>query len=157
MQGRGADGLVFLPAIPRFLKEILQNRASDAALRGIAKATMAHAARVGARPPWTGYFAREGEVLVGVGSFAAPPSGGEVEIAYHTFTAHECRGIASAMAGHLIAVAFAQPVISAVVANTAPEPSASTRILEKQGFVRDGVAADDEIGEAWRWKKSRPL
>jgi RimJ/RimL family protein N-acetyltransferase len=61
------------------------------------------------------------------------------------------------MAGFLVGVAFAEPGIVAVTALTAPEHNASTRILEKHGFVRDGVMTDHEIGEAWRWKKPRPL
>jgi ribosomal-protein-alanine N-acetyltransferase len=149
--------LAFVPATPQFLREILENPASGADLRGVAEATQAHAERVGARPPWTGFFARAGESLAGVCSFAAPPSDGTVEIAYYTFPPNEGRGLASSMAGFLVSVAFAEPGIVAVTALAAPEHNASTRILEKHGFVRDGVMTDHEIGEAWRWKKPRPL
>ena len=151
---------------------LVQSLASDpSALRGMAAnwdkvqeevlssvgATLVLYERTRATAPWLSYFAkREGE-LVGICSFAAPPAAGLVEIAYFTFPPYERRGIASAMVAELVRIAFNAPEISAVVAHTAPEENASTHILRKLGFLRDGSIQDDEIGEAWRWRKSRTL
>ena len=59
------------------------------------------------------------------------------------------------MALWLVERAFQEAEVTAVVANTAPEPNASTRILQKLGFRRDGVIQDAQIGEAWHWRKPR--
>ena len=138
-----------------FLEKLLQNPQLDPFLRQAAEATLTHQAETGAPPPWTGYFAREGENWVGICAFVGRPRDGAVEIAYGTAPGHEGRGIASAMAGWLVARAFGEAEVRAVVANTAPQRNASTRILERHGFVRDGVIQDAEIGEAWHWKKPR--
>jgi ribosomal-protein-alanine N-acetyltransferase len=92
---------------------------------------------------------------VGVCAFVDRPKGGEVEIAYGTVPEFEGRGIATAMAAWLVARALEEEEVEAVTANTASEPNASTRILEKLGFVRDGAIQDAEIGEAWHWRKPR--
>lgn len=150
-----APALEMIPAETAFLEKLLENPQLDAFVRQAAEATLAHQARTGAAPPWIGYFARRGGEWVGVCAFVERPRAGEVEIAYGTAPAWEGRGIATAMAGWLIARAFAEAEVGAVTANTAPEPNASTRILEKHGFVRDGVIQDADIGEAWHWKLAR--
>ena len=66
-------------------------------------------------------------------------------------------GIVTTLAGFLISRAFDAAEVSTVVALTAPEQNAPTRIFEKHAFVRDVIAMDADIGEAWRWKKPRTL
>lgn len=151
---------------------MLQSLASDpAALRGMAAnwdkvreevlasvgATLVLYERTHAAAPWLSYFAKREGDLVGICSFAAPPAAGLVEIAYFTFPPYERRGVALAMAAKLVRIAFDAPEVSAVIAHTAPEENASTHILRKLGFHRDGSVQDEEIGEAWRWRKSRTL
>jgi RimJ/RimL family protein N-acetyltransferase len=153
--GAVAGGFEMVPAEPGFLKELLKNQQLSGFLRATAEQTQAHQAKTRAPAPWTGYFVRRGSEWVGVCAFVDRPSGGEVEIAYGTAPGLEGRGIATAMAGWLVARAFREDGVAAVVANTAPEPNASTRILEKLGFVRDGVIQDAQIGEAWHWRKPR--
>ena len=147
--------LEMVPATDDFLKEMLENPPLDAFIAEAARQTRAHQTHTGATCPWIGYFARRDGEWVGLCAFVEPPRDGAVEIAYGTAPAHQRRGIATAMAGWLIARAFAEKGIEAVVANTAPEFNASTRILVRHGFVRDGVVQDHEIGEAWHWKKRR--
>jgi [ribosomal protein S5]-alanine N-acetyltransferase len=150
-----AGGLELVPATPQFLKEFLENQQLSAFLQAAAEQTMAHQAGTKASFPWIGYFARDGAEWVGVCAFVDRPSGGEVEIAYGTAPGLEGRGIATAMAERLVALAFREKEVAAVTANTLPRPNASTRILEKLGFERDGVIQDAEIGEAWHWRKPR--
>lgn len=150
-----APPLEMVPAETGFLEKLLQNPQLDPFLRQAAQATLTHQAATKAGAPWTGYFARQGPDWVGICAFVDRPRGGEVEIAYGTAPGHEGRGIASAMAGWLVARAFREAEVASVVANTAPEPNASTRILETHGFARDGVIQDAEIGEAWHWRKPR--
>jgi len=150
-----AAGLDLVPAEPGFLKKLLENPALVPFLRQAAEATLTHQAATRAPAPWTGYLARRSGEWVGICAFVDRPKDGEVEIAYGTAPGHEGLGIASEMAGWLIARAFQASDVEAVTANTAPEHNASTRILEKHGFIRDGVIQDAEIGEAWHWKKRR--
>jgi [ribosomal protein S5]-alanine N-acetyltransferase len=159
MAGKGKSGpiagLELVPAEPGFLKDVLESQHLSGFLRAAAEQALSHQARTGAAAPWTGYFARPGTDWVGICAFVDRPSGGEVEIAYGTAPGFEGRGIATAMAGWLVERAFQEAEVTAVVANTAPEPNASTRILEKLGFRRDGMIQDAEIGEAWHWHKPR--
>jgi len=150
-----APKLEMIPAEPGFLNKLLENPGLTPFLRQAVETTLAHQEATGAPVPWTGYLARYHGEWVGICAFVDRPLAGEVEIAYGTAPGHEGQGIASAMAGWLIARAFEESEVEAVTANTAPERNASTRILQKHGFVRDGVIQDAEIGEAWHWKKPR--
>ena len=102
------------------------------------------------RPECLGYLVVEGETrqLVGTCSFKGPPADGTVEIVYFTFPGFEGRGIGTEMARFLLEQA---PPGVAVIAHTAAEHNASTRILEKLGMR---LAGDDvEDGErVWRWE-----
>lgn len=42
-----------------------------------------------------------------------------------------------------------------VIAKTAPEKNASTKILERNGFVFSTIVQDHEIGDAWEWVLSK--
>jgi [ribosomal protein S5]-alanine N-acetyltransferase len=111
----------------------------------------------GAAPQWGGFLAVDVETRAVVGTCAfkgAPDADGEVEIAYFTFPAFERQGYGTAMAAALVARAIASGQVRTACALTLPEPSASTRILERQGFVRAGTSIDDEAGLVWRWERS---
>lgn len=112
--------------------------------------------QVGFEPPWVGYvcLAREGgaERAVGGGAFKGPPRDGRVEIAYFTLEAERRRGHAAATARWLVAIARAADPRLIVCAETLPEANASTRILERLGFVVTGTALDAEAGPVWHWE-----
>ncbi|HLK66403.1 MAG TPA: GNAT family N-acetyltransferase [Bryobacteraceae bacterium] len=104
-------------------------------------------------PEWFGHFAIEGESqqMVGVCSLKGPPDGGTVEMAYFTFPGFEGRGIATAMARFVLERARTLPKVKVVMAHTAPEFNASTRILEKIGMRRVGDEEEDGA-VVWRWE-----
>ena len=104
--------------------------------------------------PWVGYFAIEDETVVGTCSFKSPPVEGRVEIAYFTFPGHEGIGIATAMARSLIAIARHEHVN--VFAQTLPESTASSAILEKLGFHNRRMIEHPEDGPVWEWELSEP-
>ena len=103
---------------------------------------------------WFGYLVIEGDSqqMVGTCSFKGPPIDHTLEIAFFTFPDFAGRGIATAMAGYLLERAAQLPGVTAVIAHTAPEHSAGTRILEKVGMTLAGDAEEDGV-PVWLWKK----
>lgn len=104
--------------------------------------------------PWCGYIGWRGVQLLGFGGFVAPPSAdGTVEIGYLTFPAHEGSGVATAIAAGLVAMARASGA-QQVVAHTLPCENASTQVLVRNRFQRNGEAIDKDEGLVWRWELS---
>lgn len=129
----------------------------ESVITAVAEQTLALYDREGCEAPWIGYLARDNWRVVGTCAFTGNPSDGLVEIAYFTFPAYEGRGIATAMAGLLMTIALREPQLRTLIAHTLPEENASTRILRKHGFQRDGLATDPDVGEVWRWKRAKGL
>jgi ribosomal-protein-alanine N-acetyltransferase len=116
----------------------------------------AHRERTGAPTEWGGFLAIDPttRAVVGTCGFVdAPDADGCVEIAYFTFPPFEGKGWGTAMAAALRAYAAASGAARTVRAHTLPEPNASTRILERNGFVQVGDAVDHEVGRVWRWER----
>ncbi|MGZ8493659.1 MAG: GNAT family N-acetyltransferase [Gemmatirosa sp.] len=126
-------------------------------VRGVIVQMQAFVARIGAPPAWGGFLAVDAGTRTVVGTCGykgAPDADGCVEIAYFTFPTFEGRGWATAMAGALVDRAARQGARLAR-AHTLPEPSASTRVLQRSGFAHEGEVDDPEDGRVWRW--GRPL
>jgi [ribosomal protein S5]-alanine N-acetyltransferase len=104
--------------------------------------------RIGYQPPWVSYVAADGNAGVGGGAFVGAPRDGIVEIAYFTLAEFMGRGYATLTARCLVSLARrAMPQI-VLKAFTLPQVNASTKILERLGFERTGLAHDDDVGEA---------
>jgi RimJ/RimL family protein N-acetyltransferase len=88
--------------------------------------------------------------LVGWGGFKGPPADGVVEVGYSIAPAFRGRGLATDATCALLAEAFDDREVAAVIAHTLPEHNASTRVLEKTGFTLDGDALEGEQ-PVWRW------
>src|SRR3984893_1162370 len=80
----------------------------------------------------------------GVAALLPMPTGGDVELAYRLARASWGRGIATEAAGALVGHAFLRAGLARLVAVTFPENVDSRRVLEKLGFVHDGM--DDYKG-----------
>jgi [ribosomal protein S5]-alanine N-acetyltransferase len=93
--------------------------------------------------------------LVGWGGFKGPPRDGVVELGYEIAAGRRGRGLATAAAEAMLAEAFADPGVTAVIAHTLPEPNASNRVLEKAGFRYEGDALEDG-SPVWRFVRERP-
>ena len=79
---------------------------SDPAVTGIFAPEMEALAAQTHVPPWCGYVGRVDGVPMGFGGFkGAPDEQGNVEIGYLTFPRYEGLGVASAIAGEMIAIA----------------------------------------------------
>ena len=108
------------------------------------------------RDPWGGYFAVDEDTheVVGSCAFKTPPTAeGSVEIAYFTYPPFEGRGYATEMARQLVEMATQAGTVGSIVAHTLPEPSASTRVLEKAGLALVGEVIDPDDGLVWRWHR----
>ena len=94
----------------------------------------------------------EGEV-VGLCSFKSPPSlDGAVEIGYGVAASRRERGHASLAIAELLEIAMRDEAIQSLVAETMAENMASQRVLERNGFVREGKRIDPEDGEVILWR-----
>jgi ribosomal-protein-alanine N-acetyltransferase len=110
----------------------------------------------GADPHWgTRFFVTEDpSELVGWGGFKGPPTDGVLELGYEIAEARRGRGLATAATLAMVAEAFADGGVAAVIAHTLPARNASNRVLEKAGFRFDGEARED--GETvWRFRLDR--
>jgi [ribosomal protein S5]-alanine N-acetyltransferase len=125
---------------------------SDPAITGAFAQQMAALAATPQVEPWCGFIGWRGDIPVGFGGFTAVPDpAGVTEVGYLTFPAHERTGVASAVCAGLVAIARNSGA-TALIAHTLPSQGASTRVLAKCGFARDGVAIDPDEGEVWRWR-----
>ena len=104
------------------------------------------------KPEWFGYLVVEEATrqLVGTCSLKGPPVDGVVEIAYYCFPGFEGRGIGTEMGRFLVERAGSLPDVTAIIAHTAAERNASTRILEKIGMKLAGEDEEDGM-PVWRW------
>jgi RimJ/RimL family protein N-acetyltransferase len=132
---------------------------SDGLARMIAEMATMQAAlyrKTGAVEPWIGYLARDPDeqAMVGGCSFVDRKDG-QVEIAYFTFPGLEGRGVGRRMAQALVALAWDDPGLERIIAHTLPQENASTRILQRLGFVRAGEALDPDEGAVWLWRLER--
>ena len=107
--------------------------------------------KVGYHLPWIGYFIKRDNQIVGCCGFVSKPENNKVEIAYGTFEKFERQGIASFGCVELIKIAKNVDASILILAKTAPEQNASAAILQKSGFVYNGIVQDHEIGDAWEW------
>lgn len=105
--------------------------------------------------PWTFGFAvvqEEENLVIGVAGFKGPPREGMVEIAYGIAPDFQGQGYATEAAGLLVKFAREEAELQTILAHTLPEASASTRVLEKNGFAIMGPVEDPEDGTVWRWE-----
>jgi RimJ/RimL family protein N-acetyltransferase len=109
---------------------------------------------VGYRPPWIGYLVSESDHLVGTCAFKSPPAEGRVEIAYFTFPEHEGNGVATRMVECLLSIAGGEDPSITIAAQTLPQYSASTKILQKHGFVFWDSLQHPEDGLVWEWRRT---
>jgi RimJ/RimL family protein N-acetyltransferase len=139
-----------IPIHPDLEKNILfpENKIYMESLR----ASVAYYEKIGFHPPWIGYFIEEGGELIGNGAFKGAPKGGRIELAYQVFPPFEGRGLGTRICGELITLALKTDPSLQLMARTLPRNNASTRILQKNGFVLLGGVEDPEDGKVWEWK-----
>lgn len=108
--------------------------------------------QIGFHLPWVGYFVIRENIVVGACGFNGQPHGGKVEISYWTFDAFQRENVATFACRELIKITQNTDPKLIITAKTAPEKNASTKILEKNGFIFKEIVQDHEIGDAWLWQ-----
>ena len=93
----------------------------------------------------------DGDEVVGLISFKAPPRDGAVEIGYGVAASRRARGYATRAVGWLVAEARARGLD--VFAETSVDNRASQVALERNGFERSGARSDLEDGTVLIWRK----
>ena len=93
---------------------------------------------------WYGVRPDPKPMLVGAAGFYGPPQAGRVEIGYSVVPAARNQGLASEIVGALVDFAFAHGVHE-VIAHTSATNVASTRVLERCGFVLGGEDENDTL------------
>jgi len=102
--------------------------------------------------PWLPYLFlfRPDQAVVGLGGFKTVPDPDRtVEIGYSVAPSYQGRGFATSAARQLIEIAFSSRLVDYVCAHTLPEPSASTRVLEKCGMIQVSEVVNPEDGKLW--------
>ena len=107
--------------------------------------------KIGFHFPWIGFFIIKDKQFVGTCGFTGPPINNRVEVTYTTFKEFEGQGIATYACGQLIKLTKSKKPDLIIVAKTAPENNASTKVLQRNGFVRSGIVRDSQVGDAWKW------
>jgi ribosomal-protein-alanine N-acetyltransferase len=110
----------------------------------------------GADPVWSSFYVvlENGRAVASAG-FKGPPREGRVEIGYNVAEARRGCGIATLAVRRLLAVAFAQPHVEQVRAETAVANLASRRVVEKCGFGKVGQRTTDDDGVLDVWARDR--
>ena len=124
-----------------FPPELLDDDALRWTLRAIAQP--------GFQPRWGMYWIIEsdpdGETLVGTAGFKGAPSAGSVELGYGVIAEHQRRCHATAAVRALLRIAFADPNVERVTAETLPDLIPSIGVLEKCGFRFIGEGSEPGV------------
>jgi ribosomal-protein-alanine N-acetyltransferase len=116
--------------------------------------------KVGYTKPWIGYFfSNSNNEMIGAGGYKGKPKEGTIEIAYTTFKEFEGKGFGTEICRQLVMLSKQTDSSLRITARTLTNNNASTKILNKNGFVFIGTVHDEEDGDVWEWeyKKSNPL
>src|SRR4051794_26351645 len=104
----------------------------------------------GIAPAWFAHLIVEGSQVVGLGGYTGPPVDGVIEIGYSVAPSCQGRGIATAAVGQWLDRA-APAGVRRVGAHPPPGEDASSGVLRRNGFGRDGIPVDPDEGTVWRW------
>jgi ribosomal-protein-alanine N-acetyltransferase len=107
---------------------------------------------------WLGYAAilrSERQVVGDVGFLGPPDETGTVEIGYAVVPGRRGRGYAAEMVEILARRAFVDERVRRITAHTDFDNGASMRVLEKNGFQRNGTSAFLDEGDKIAWTLDR--
>jgi RimJ/RimL family protein N-acetyltransferase len=121
---------------------------------GVAVVRTIHAANNEAGTPGAWMMVAGGEVVGLCGAVRPPRDRGEIEIGYGVAPQRRRRGHAGEAVGLLLAMARADPSLTAVTAVTTEENAPSQAVLRRHGFAEVGREVRDEDGPVILWRLS---
>jgi [ribosomal protein S5]-alanine N-acetyltransferase len=83
--------------------------------------------------------------LIGVCGYKGPPMDGAVEIGYGILPTYQRQGFATEAVAALLALAFGDPAVRRVTAETYPHLAPSIGVLEKSGFTFAGPGSEEGV------------
>ena len=92
--------------------------------------------------PWR-FSLRGGDTMIGDACFKGFPESGAPEVGYGLDADYRNRGYATEGVAALCRWALAQPGVTGIEAETAPDNAASQRVLEKLGFQPTGATGEE--------------
>ena len=107
--------------------------------------------------PWSTSFLIVSDVdqrIVGACGFKTAPKDGRVEVGYGVAAAARSQGAATEALNLLVTKAF-EAGAKTVLAEVAPDNHASTKVVEKSGFVQIGAQHDTSGEYIIQWLRSR--
>lgn len=136
--------------------EALENRAEPDSMPPAFVATRSlELAAAGHPAPWSTTFLivnNEDTRIVGGCGFKTVPMNGRVEVGYGVSPAGQGKGAATAALKLLLRSAF-DAGATEVLAEIAPTNHASTRVVQKAGFIQVGARVDNENEYVIQWTK----
>ena len=138
--------------------EGLENRAAPESMPPAFVASRSlELAAAGHPAPWSTTFLivnNQDERIVGGCGFKTAPHSGRVEVGYGVSPGAQGRGAATAALKLLLRSAF-EGGATEVLAEVAPANLASTRVVQKAGFVQVGARVDNENEYVVQWVRRR--
>jgi [ribosomal protein S5]-alanine N-acetyltransferase len=111
-----------------------------------------------AEPGYGSWYVVADGTLAGICGYKGPPNAaGEVEIGYSIVESEQRKSIGSAAVRLLVARAFRDPRVTAVIAETIPALIASQKVLQRCGFALVSRRPDEALGEILRFARLRPI
>lgn len=105
---------------------------------------------------WGSYYVCDNENLIGLAGYHGPPDdSGGIEIGYSVIPSQQRQGYASQAVDKLCDMAFNDPRVSYIKAETLPHLLPSQAVLIKCGFVKTSQRIDEEEGVIWGYRRNR--
>lgn len=106
---------------------------------------------------WTPRLIVVDKLIVGMCGFKnIPEVDGSVEIGYGIIPSQQKQGFATHAVELLLKEAYSKIEIQSVVAHTVLSNKTSQRVLEKNGFIKQGSKIDSDGNEVFIWRKWKP-
>lgn len=124
----------------------------------VAQRALAHI-EAGKSPAWCATFVMlrlSDQMVVGACGFKDEPQDGQVEIGYGVSSDWRGQGIATDAVAELARIAFASGTVERVLAQIAPDNTASLRVVGKLGFQAGATVLDAGGEELVQWTLHKP-
>ena len=107
---------------------------------------------------WLSFWAlhrADNALIASVGFKGKPDANGKIEIGYSVIPEYRRQGFASEMVEAALGYGFANPAVTAILAQTRVDNFPSMKVLERFGMKQTGTSHDEDEGEMFVWKLKR--